>query len=165
MSLPPSSTQQATPTAPSESHNHRQIIGDLLAAIQTQKDLTKQLSETLDLFRNKYKMSLDYDNGDGDYGADNGDEEVDLRSYDADLGSGVISAESAADYVGYRSAMENLQVGIERSRGEVERIWAGVGEVRDMDGSRGFVAKEGVRVANWERVILEEGRKAASGKE
>jgi hypothetical protein len=59
---------------------------------------------------------LGYDNGTGCYLADVGDETIDLRSYNPDLGDGVIAAETAADYLGYRSAMNNFQMGFEKTK-------------------------------------------------
>jgi hypothetical protein len=46
---------------------------------------------------------LGHDNGTGCYLADIGDETIDLRSY-TDLGNRVIATETAADFLGYKSA-------------------------------------------------------------
>jgi hypothetical protein len=103
---------------------------------------------------------LSYDNGTGCYLADHGDEIIDLRSFDMDVRNGVISAATAADYLGYRSAMDNFLLGMETTKREIERVWGDVDVVRDIDNDE-FVRKDLVKVANWEANALEKGRKAA----
>lgn len=82
----------------------------------------KQLTKDLEFFRNKYKDSLNYDNGARCYLADVGDETIDLRSYQMDLGNGVITVETAAEFLGYRSAIDNFQMGFKKTKEEIEKI-------------------------------------------
>lgn len=154
--------QKASDSTPSKSYNeeHRKIIGDLLVAIQKQEDIMEHLTRDLEFFRTKYKNSLDYDNGTGCYLADVGDQTVDYRS-DMDVGNGVITAETATDYLGYKSAMCNFQMGFEKTKKEIEKIWEDVDVVRDVDSAQ-FVQKDSLKIPNWEAVGLEKGRKAAA---
>jgi chaperonin cofactor prefoldin len=155
--------QQASDGMLSKQHtqNHRKIIGDILVALQKQEDIMKQLTEDLEFFRNKYKSSLNYDNGAGCYLADIGDKTIDLRSYDTDLGNGVIAAETAADFLGYRSAMNNFQMGFKKTKEEIEKIWEDVDLVRDVDNDK-WVRKDSLKISSkWEADALEKGRKAA----
>lgn len=140
--------------------NHRKIIKDLLVAVQKQEDIMKHLTKDLEFFRNKYKKSLDYDNGTGCYLADIRDEIIDLRSC-TDLGNGVIAAETAADYLGYRSAMHNFHMGFEKTKKEIEKIWEDIDVVRDVD-NKEFVQKDSLKIPKWEADALEKGRKAAA---
>jgi hypothetical protein len=120
----------------------------------------KQLTRDLEFFRNKYKNALGYDNGTGCYLADHGDETIDIRSSNMDVWNGVISAETAADYLEYRSATDNFLLGMETTKREIGRIWEDVEVVRDTDNNE-FVRKDLLKVANWEADTLEKGRRAA----
>lgn len=155
---------QGSDGIPSEQHtrDHREILKELLVAIQKQEDIMKQLTEDLTFFRDKYKSSLDYDNGAGCYLADIGDETIDLRSYQTDLGNGVITAVTAANYLGYRSAMKNFQMGFKKSNEKIEKIWNNIEVVRDIDNNV-WVRKESVNISSkWEIDALEKGKLAAS---
>jgi hypothetical protein len=104
---------------------------------------------------------LNYDNGAGCYLADVGDETIDLRSYQTDLGNGVITAETASNFLKYRSAMDNFQMGFKKSNEEIEKIWNDVELVRDID-NNAWVRKESVKISTkWETDILEKDKKAA----
>lgn len=156
--------QQASDGMPSKHHteNHRKTIGDILVALQKQEVIMKQLTNDLEFFRNKYKSSLNHDNGAGCYLADIGDETIDLRSYQTDLGNGVISAETAAHFLGYRSAMNNFQMGFKKTKEEIEKIWENIDLVRDIDNGE-WVRKDSLKIpSKWEAGRLEKGRKAAA---
>ena len=162
MSTTLSDDQQASDSMSSKPYapNHCNIIKDLLTAIQKQEDTMKKLNKDLEFFRNKYNSSLNYDNGTGCYLADVGDETIDMRSY-MDLGNGIISAETAANFMGYRTAMDNFQMGFEKTKEEIEKIWEDVDMVRDVD-SEQFVQKGSVKIPKWEVDALEKGRKVAA---
>lgn len=147
---------------PSKTHawNHRKIIEDTLVVIQKQEDIMKQLSQDLEFFRKNCKDSLDYDIGNGNYLADVGDETIDLRSYQKDLGNGEITAETATEYLGYKSAMDNFQMGFKRTKEEVEKVWKDVDLVKDGDE---WFQKDSLKISSkWEVDALDRGRKAAA---
>jgi hypothetical protein len=45
----------------------------------------------------------------------------------------VITAERATDFLGYRSAMDNFQMGFKKTKEEMETIWEDVDLVKDGD--------------------------------
>ncbi|KAL8922657.1 MAG: hypothetical protein Q9172_003472 [Xanthocarpia lactea] len=141
-------------------NHHSIIIKSLLIAIQKQQDIMEHLTRDLEFFRNKFKESLDYDNGTGCYLADVGDETIDLRSH-MDLGNGIIGAETAVDYVGYRSSMNNFQMGFEKTKDEIEKIWKVVDLVRDTERDQ-LIRQDSMTIPKWEAEALEKGRKAAA---
>ena len=159
-----SEDQQASDSMPSEFYppnHHSIIIEGLLVAMQKQQDIMEHLTKDLNFFRKKFKGSLEYDNGTGCYLADVGDETIDLRSYREDLGNGIIGAETAVDYVGYRSTMKNFQMGFEKTKDEIEQIWKVVDLVRDVDKGQ-LVRQDSLTIPKWEADSLERGRKAAA---
>lgn len=158
-----SEDQQASDSMPSKPYppnHHSIIIKNLLIAMQKQQDIMEHLTKDLQFFRNKLKDSLDYDNGTGCYLADVGDETIDLRSY-TDLGNGIIGAETAVDYMGYRSTMKNFQMGFEKTKDEIEKIWNIVDLVRDVEKGQ-LIREDSLTMPKWEAEVLEKGRKAAA---
>ena len=103
----------------SERDAHREIIGIMLAEIQKQKEITQKLNRDLEFFRKKFNDNLVHDNGDGEYGADMGDQMIDLREVQSWLGDGSITKETASDYLGYQKSMENFQLGLQKSKGDI----------------------------------------------
>ncbi len=163
--MDPSGTedQQASDSMPSTLYppnHHSIIIKGLLIAMQKQQDIMEHLTRDLEFFRNKFKENLDYDNGTGCYLADVGDGTIDLRS-DMDLGNGIIGAETAVDYVGYRSSMNNFQMGFEKTKDEIEKIWKVVDLVRDTEKDQ-LTRQDSLTIPKWEAEALEKGRKAAA---
>lgn len=157
-----SEDQQASDSMPPKLHppNHHSIIRGLLIAMQKQQNIMEHLTKDLEFFRNKLKESLNYDNGTGCYLADMGDETIDLRSY-TDLGNGIIGAETAVDYMGYRSTMNNFQLGFEKTKDEIEKIWKAVDLVRDTEKGQ-LIRADSLTIPKWEAEALEKGRKAAA---
>jgi hypothetical protein len=149
-----------------QTENHRKIIEETLVAIQRQEDILKHLATDLEYFRKRFKNNLNDDNGTGDYLTDLGTEEtIDMRWDNSDLGNGTITAESAADFCLYRSAMENFELGVSKSKEVVEGIWNDVEVVRDDDRGApgGWVRKDEVKVKEmWVKDVLEKGRRAAA---
>ena len=110
-----------------------------------------QLLRDLEFFRKKFKTSLKYDSGAGDYCEETADgTEWDVRSY-TDAGDGTIKEETTVDYMGYKIAMDNFQMGFDKSKDQIEKIW------KDVD-----VGKGSLVLPKWEADGLEKGRKAAA---
>ena len=74
-----------------------------------------------------------------------------MRWYDSDLGNGVIKNETIVDYLGYKRAIENLQLGVSTSKDAIENIWEESGMVE------GDLKIEDIFAEG-----LEKGRKAAA---
>jgi hypothetical protein len=94
--------QQADESLPSKlsETNHRKILDDLLDTVRKQEDIMGRLLRDLEFFRNKFKTSLKYDSGAGDYREDMADgTEWDVRSY-TDAGDGTLKEETTLDYIG-----------------------------------------------------------------
>ena len=131
--------------------NHRKILDDLLDTVGKQEDIMGQLHRDLEFFRKKFKTSLKYDSGAGDYREETADgTEWDVRSY-TDAGDGTIKEETTVDYIGYKIAMDNFQMGFDKSKDQIEKIW------KDVDVGKGSLA-----LPKWEADGLEKGRKAAA---
>lgn len=150
--------RQASNKKPSEPYkpNDRKAINDLLVVLQKQEDIMKHLTKDLEFFRTQFKDSLDYDNGNGNYLADTGydDEPIDLRSYE-DVGNGTIEEETVVHYIGYKGAMDNFQMGFEKTKNEIENIW------KDVDLLR-FTQGGSLNISKFQTDALEKGRKAAA---
>lgn len=128
--------------------------------MQKQQDIMEHLTKDLQFFRNKLKHSLDYDDGTGCYFADVVDETIDLRSY-TDLGNGIPGAETAVDYMGYRITMKNFQVGFDKTKDEIEKIWNIVDLIRDVEEGQ-LIREDSLTIPKWEVEVLEKGREAAA---
>lgn len=154
---PQQSSNNTMPTPSTQ--NHYKIIGDLLVAVQKQQDLMDHLTKDLVFFRDQFKKSLEYDNGDGCYLDDIGDETINLK-FHMDLGNGTVGTETAIDYMGYISAMNNFQMGFEKTKDNIEKIWKVVDVVRNVDENQ-LVQKDSLMMPKWQADELEKGRKAA----
>jgi hypothetical protein len=119
--------------------------------VRKQEDIIGQLLRDLEFFRKKFKTSLEYDSGGGDYREEIGDgPEYDVRSY-TDAGDRTIKEETTVDYIGYRIAMDNFQIGFDKTKDQIEKIW------KNVDVGKGSLA-----LPKWEADGLEKGRKAAA---
>lgn len=71
------------------------------------------------------------DSGAGDYREETANgTEIDIRS-STDAGDGTIKEETVVDYIGYRIAMDNFQLGFNKTKDQIEEIW------KDVDVARG----------------------------
>ncbi|KAF2621500.1 hypothetical protein BU25DRAFT_495690 [Macroventuria anomochaeta] len=131
--------------------NHRKILDNLLDTVRKQKEIMGHLLRDLEFFRKTFKTSLEYDSGAGDYREETADgTEFDIRS-STDAGDGTIKEETVVDYIGYRIAMDNFQLGFDKTKNRIEEIW------KDVDVDRGSLKMQKVFVDS-----LEKGRKAAT---
>lgn len=138
-----------TRSKPPETDHHR--ILELLNTVRKQEETMEHLLRDLEFFRKTFKTSLAYDSGSGDYCEKTADgTEFDIRS-STDAGDGTIKDETAMDYIGYKMAMDNFQLGFDRTKNRIEEIW------KDVDVGRGFLA-----MPKWVADSLEKGRKAAA---
>lgn len=93
-----------------------------------------QLLRDLEYFRKEFKTYLEYDSGAGNYLEETGDgTEYDIRSC-MDAGDGTIKEETIVDYSGYRIAMDNFQMGFDKTKDQIEKIW------KDVDVGEGSLA-------------------------
>jgi hypothetical protein len=131
--------------------DHRKILDDLLDTVRKQEEMMEHLLRDLEFFRKAFKASLECDSGAGDYREETADgTEFDIRSY-TDAGDGTIKEETAVDYTGYRIAMDNFQLGFDKTKNRIEKIW------KDVD-----VGKGSLVMPKWAADSLEKGRKAAA---
>jgi hypothetical protein len=145
--------QQAQDDLPSKSSttNHRTIINNVLDTVRKQEDIMEHLLRDLEFFRKQVKTSLEYDVGAGDYREEASDgTEYDAR-FESDVGDGTIKEETVVYYMGYKVAMDNFQMGFEKTKEQIEKIW------KDVDVGKGFLA-----IPDWAADGLEKGRKAAA---
>lgn len=103
---------------------------------------------------------MDYNNGTRCYLTDVGDETIDLTLY-IDLGNRIIGAETAVNYMGYRSTIKNFQMGFEKTKDEIEKIWKVVNLVRDIEKGQ-LIREDSLTIPKWEAEALEKDRKAAA---
>ncbi|KAJ4312247.1 hypothetical protein N0V94_007549 [Neodidymelliopsis sp. IMI 364377] len=131
--------------------NHRKILDDLLNTVQKQEEVMRHLLRDVEFFRKTFKTSLQYDSGAGDYREETADgTEFDIRS-STDAGDGMIKEETAVDYIGYSIAMDNFQLGFNRTKERIEEMW------KDADVGRGSLAMPKAFADS-----LEKGRKVAA---
>jgi hypothetical protein len=154
-------TKMDLPTNRTE--DHRKIIEDILVALQQQEDLLKGLGHHLGFFRKRYKELLNHDIGAGQFLSDqNTGQILNLRSHQKDLGNFVVTVETAAGFWAYKYAVENLQMGVEKSKEAIEGIWKKVLEVWD-DDHRMWAKRDEVMISeNWVVDTLEQDRRAAA---
>jgi hypothetical protein len=111
----------------------------------------EHLLRDLEFFRKQVKTSLEYDIGAGDYREETSDGTANDIRYGSDAGDGTIKEETAVDYMGYKVAMDNFQMGFEKTKYQIEKIW------KDVDVGKGSLA-----IPDWAADGLEKGRKAAA---
>jgi hypothetical protein len=83
-------------------------------------------------FRKMVQMRLEYDNGTPSYLTDVVNEAPDYDSYMyeyEEVGNGMIIEETVVSYLGYKSAMDNFQMGFEKSKDQIEKVWKDVNVV------------------------------------
>lgn len=141
--------------------NHRKVIEDLLEVVRKQQDIMQHLARDLEFTRHQSEENLKYDNGGGCYLADVGEQTKDYRAEGMDVGNGVISTDTATDYLGYKLAMDNFEAGFKKTKEQVEKSWSAVDVVQESDGG-GFVQKGSSTLPRWLADSLEKGRKAAA---
>ena len=108
------------------------------------------LLRDLEFFCRTFKTSSEYDNTAGDYREETAEEtEYDAR-FLSDTGGGKIK-ETAGDFTSYRLAMDNFQLGFDKTENQIEEIW------KDVDVGRGSLV-----MPKWVADSLERGRKAAA---
>jgi hypothetical protein len=127
------------------------IINNLLNTVRKQEDIMEHLLRDLEFFRKQVKTSLEYDIGAGDYREETSDGTACDARYWSDAGDGTIKEETAVDYMGYKVAMDNFQMGFEKTKDQIEKIW------EDVDVGKGSLA-----IPKWAADGLEKGRKAAA---
>ena len=127
--------------------------------MRKQQAIMEHLSRDLTFTRSQFETSLEYDNGNGNYLADVGDETIDYKAGGMDVGNGIISADTARDYMGYKVAMDNYEAGLKKTKDQLEKIWDAVRMVQRDDE---FIQKSSLTLPDWLADGLEKGRKAAA---
>jgi len=103
--------------------NDGKILADSLNIVRKQEEIMAHLLNDLEFFRKKFKMSLEYDSGAGDYNEEWGDGALyDVRSH-TDAGNGMIKDETMVNFAGYKLAMDNFQMGFDKTKDQIEKIW------------------------------------------
>jgi len=102
---------------------HAKTLAGSLDIVRKQEEIMAHLLNDLEFFRKKFKRSLEYDSGAGDYEEEWGDGQLyDVRSH-TDAGNGMIKEETMVNFVGYKLAMDNFQMGFDKTKDQIEKIW------------------------------------------
>lgn len=134
MSANESKNEASGTKPPSHSRpNHRKVIEELLEVVRKQQAIMEHLSRDLNFTRSQFETNLNYDNGDGDYKADTDYETIDVRAHGMDVGNGIISVDTATDYIAYKVAMNNHEAGFKKTKDQLEKIWEAVDLVQRED--------------------------------
>ena len=137
------------PYKPSKT-NHGKTLADSLDIVRKQEDIMAHVLRDLEFFRKKFKTSLEYDSAAGNYDEEWGDGTLyDCRS-DTDAGNGIIKEETMVNYIGYRIAMDNFQMGFDKTKDQIKEIWEA------FEGGKGPLALQ-----QYEMDGLEKGRRVA----
>jgi hypothetical protein len=78
-----------------------------------------------------------------------------------EVGNGMIIEETVVSYLGYKSAMDNFQMGFEKTKDQIEKVWKDVNVVGVVAKGQ-IVKKEQLTRAQIEMDGLEKGRKVAA---
>ena len=103
--------------------NDGEILADSLDIVRKQEEIMAHLLNDLEFFRKKFKRSLEYDSGAGDYDEEWGDGTLYDVRYETDAGNGMIKEETMVNFVGYKLAMDNFQMGFNKTKDQIEKIW------------------------------------------